>query len=603
MSPAPSPAGKRALDRAAWRARVDRDLRGKDYARALVRHTLDGIAIEPLSDEATTPTGHDPAGWPGAAPFTRGVEAAPPADGWDLRAWVRASDPAQAATHIAEAAALGATSARVSLDPTGAAGVSFQDTDALAPLWAAAPAGFGFDLVGARLRPDHWRRLARVVPQASLGVDPLGALAHVGDPADPLAEMVALADLVARASAPCARVRTAPIHDAGGSPAQALGWALACGAAWLRGLLAAGLPLPSASAAIRLDLAVGTELFAEIAKVRAARLTWSRLTAAVGAPQPLRITGIEAGFHLTRHDPWVNLLRGTAAATAAVLGGANAVVVRPYDSAAGAGAASGRRLALTTQLLLRDESQLHRLADPAGGAWAIEQHTADLSAAAWCELQAIEAAGGPFEALRSGWIRARIDRVWAETERGLRTRRQAITGVSTFPAPTLETGPGRAPVDPPSSAAHPAARLPTRSRAGAWEALRDAADAAAATGQRPSVALVTLGPLRDRSARTSWIENLLAAGGLAIIERPADTPTGPTAPEPAVVLCGSDAALADAGPALARRFSQSGATVAVSGRMPDPLRAAGATVALAQGADVYAALVELLRAAGVEVSP
>jgi methylmalonyl-CoA mutase len=287
------------------------------------------------------------------------------------------------------------------------------------------------------------------------------------------------------------------------------------------------------------------------------------------------------------------------AATAAVLGGAESLTVLPFDTRLAGASAQGLRLAITTQLLLRDETQLHRLVDPAGGSWSVEQLTADLSAAAWAELQEIERQGGAAAALSSGWWSDRLDTVWSDRERRLKTRAQPVTGVSMFPA--ADDGP--APALPGSPSPASPGMLSWRHLSQPWESLKDAAEAwATAHGHAPRATVLTLGPLRERSARTSWVENLLAAGGLDVDNQGA-ADVDPTAVGPLVVLCGTDERTAADGPALAVALVAAGATVAAAGAPTQTLHDAGVTHFLKAGSDVHATLTELVSTLGLEVTP
>ena len=98
---------------------------------------------------------------------------------------------------------------------------------------------------------------------------------------------------------------------------------------------------------------------------------------------------------MSKYDPWVNMLRTTVAAFAAGVGGADAVTVLPFDSPLGAPDAFGRRIARNTSHLLIDESHVATVADPAGGAYAVEKLTDDLAVAAWELFGRLEEGAGP----------------------------------------------------------------------------------------------------------------------------------------------------------------------------------------------------------------
>ena len=127
---------------------------------------------------------------------------------------------------------------------------------------------------------------------------------------------------------------------------------------------------------------------------------------------------------MSAYDPWVNMLRTTVAAFAAGVGGADAVTVLPFDSPLGRPDAFGRRIARNTSSLLISESHLARVADPAGGAYAVEKLTDDLAVAAW-ELFGRLDEGEDLEPL--------IEATVAERDRQVATRKRPLTGLTEFP--------------------------------------------------------------------------------------------------------------------------------------------------------------------------
>ncbi len=281
-----------------------------------------------------------------------------------------------------------------------------------------------------------------------LGLDPLAALARTGSLVGGMnaafRQGAHLLDYV-EAELPLARVfriDTSGYHLAGASEIQELACAAASLVETLRGALAIGVSPQRVAERCSLRLAVGPECFLEIAKLRAARLLWRRiLEAAEVEPPDAQIHALTSARTLSRRDPWVNLLRGTTQCFAAILGGADAITVLPFDHALGGdrvagmppdAAALGRRLARNTQLVLDQEAQLGKVQDPAAGSYAIESLTRDLAAAAWSLFQEIESEGGMAAALQHGGIGRRLQQSRARRAEQLATREQRLTGVSAF---------------------------------------------------------------------------------------------------------------------------------------------------------------------------
>jgi len=356
------------------------------------------------------------------------------------------------------------------------------------------------------------------------GLDPIGAMAITSAPAVSWAPTGAsfaatIANLKrAGFAGPFAAADARPIHDAGGSEAQELAFALAAATAYLRALEAAGVALDDARAAIFFRLAVDADQFLSIAKLRALRLLWARVEQACGlAPKPVFVSAATAWRMLTRRDPWVNLLRATVAVFSAGLGGADAVTVLPFTAALGLPDRFARRLARNTQLILLEEANLAKVVDPAAGTGAIGDLTGQLCLAAWKLFQDIESAGGAVAALEAGLIQRQVAQTRAAREAAVATRRDPLTGTSEFPdlgelpVAVLDVAPlAVAPQTAVDFAALPRMRL-----AEPYEGLRDASDRTlAATGQRPKVFLATLGTAADFAARATFAKNFFEAGGI-----------------------------------------------------------------------------------------
>ncbi len=150
----------------------------------------------------------------------------------------------------------------------------------------------------------------------------------------------------------------------------------------------------SPEAAVGATLAANQDMFLTLAKFRGLRLLWARLLEASGLPQsPLRLHGETSRRMMAKLDPHTNILRATAAVFGAGLGGADSFTVLPFSIAQGLPNAFARRMARNTQLILLEESQLWRVADPASGSGYVESLTHGLCERAWSIFQGIEKTG------------------------------------------------------------------------------------------------------------------------------------------------------------------------------------------------------------------
>lgn len=551
-----------------------------DAPEALIAATsYDGIPIAPLytaDDQAP------PAGFPGLPPFVRGGRPeGQVAAGWDVRA--RYAEPTPDRVNAAVLADLenGVSSLWLVVGPAG------LPADAL----DAALAGVMLDLAPVTMETSGSATDVRAAAEAllslhaqrgipasevggNLGIDPIGLAARSGG--EPALELLATA---AEYAGRYPKLRTIvvdalPYHDAGGSDAEELACALATAVTYLRGLTEAGphgagrdgvgLDIDAAAGQIEFRHAVTGDQFAGIAKLRAARRLWARVTEVCGAGQAARAARIHAVTSapmMTRRDPWVNMLRTTVACFAAGVGGADAVTVAPFDAAIGLPSPFSRRIARNTQSILVDESRLAGVIDPAGGSWYVESRTDALAREAWRIFTDIERAGGIVAELASGRIADRLARTWATRSANIASRQDAITGISEFPNLAEQT------LDRPAAPEPAGGGLPRVRYAQAFEALRDSSDTELAhTGRRPAVFLATLGSIAAHTARASFATNLFAAGGI-------ETPTaGATSEVDQVVaaftasglsvacVCGADRAYAEQAAPLVAALKAAGAT-------------------------------------------
>lgn len=344
-------------------------------------------------------------------------------------------------------------------------------------------------------------------------------------------ELVEVARLARDAGVLGAVVDATVVHDRGASDVQELGYSMAVGATALRALTDAGFGVDEAAQLIEFRYAVTAEQFPMIAKLRAARRLWARVLELSGVStgssddRPQRQHAVTSRPMMSKYDPWTNMLRTTVAAFSAGAGGADCVTVLPFDSPLGRPDGLGRRIARNTSPLLMWESHVAKVADPAGGAYAVEKLTDDLAVAAWTELGRIEEDG--VDALDE-----RIVATAAQRETEIARRMRPITGLTEFPN-LAESLPEREPWTD-----------DVRRYGASFEAMRDEPVA-------QPVFLATLGTVAQHTARATFATNLLAAGGIAVAPAGStdgvETLVAAYAGQPVVCLAGSDAAYSDWG--------------------------------------------------------
>jgi len=609
-----------------WRRLVDKDLKGKPFTS--LQSPLDGgLTLQPLYASQDTP----PPPPPGVAPYVRGTNALGHTEGgWLVCQEYAEPDIAIAAEAIRNDLERGTLAVWLCLGPTR--GIPVKDEGTMERLLSSvllartpvhlesesAPVSMASLLLGVATKAG----VSHQALSGSLGIDPLGILARTGAmPGGVDGTFTEAAPLVTslRESAPELRallVSTRAYSDAGATSVHELAWAIATGVEYLRGMERAGVSPEVAARSVQFALSVGGQFFPEIAKLRAARLLWAKVVAASGGSpeaQAMRLHARTASATKTQRDPWVNILRGTAESFAAVVAGADSISTSPFDEPLGPPDEGARRLARNTQLILRDESSLNRVADPAGGSYYLEQLTTEIARAAWTELQRIEGLGGMEKALAQGDIARVLTETRAARDKAVRTRKHPIVGVSEFPflgETPVKREARKAPGTKESAEASKSVGLKPSRLSEPFELLRDASDRTlAAKGQRPAAFLASLGAVAEHTTRSMWVVNALAAGGIESREKHgfADPAAAVAAFEESgaslAVISGPDAMYPEWVPALTGQLKAKGArVVAVAGRPGDheaAFRAAGVDLFIYAGADLFSLLSSLHAQLGV----
>lgn len=600
-------------DEADWRALVERGLKGAPWSR-LVGQTGDGIALEPLYRESQISTAADISGMPGAAPFIRGGANA----GWTIRQAFENPSVEETNREILSDLAGGVGAIGLAVDPNGASGVAIKsaaDLDvALADvILEAAPVSLDAGVHGLWAAELLETKLKGVAARGTaFNVDPIGALLRTGAQGADAAHVAALVQRL-RLQLPTAKVVRAdarPVHEAGGTEAQEIATALASGIAYLRMVGAEHFPNET-NAAISFAVACGPDVLIEAAKLRALRLCWARVMEATGAAPEQRAAHIHAFTSrrmMTRHDAQTNILRVTTATFAAAIGGADEITAYPFTDALGLPTAFGRRVARNTQNVLMEECRLGHVADPAGGAWFVEQLTRELAAKAWEIMQSLEAQGGIVAAFQSGALGKLVSDARIARQKRIATRRETITGVTDFPLLGVEPPAfvdRRLPAGDGASRQDAGGPLHPIRWAAPFEALRDRAERA-----RARIFFANMASLAEFSPRAQFARNFFAAGGIASIGEETAYPTMEALVDAfrastsrVAVIASTDACYAEHAENCAQRLKAAGADWVVLAGKPGEseakLRAAGVDQFIAVGSDVLSELETLHAALGV----
>jgi methylmalonyl-CoA mutase, N-terminal domain len=267
------------------------------------------------------------------------------------------------------------------------------------------------------------------------------------------------------------------IREAGSTAVQEVAFTLAHGLAYVDAALERGLSIDEFAPRLSFFFNAHNHFLEEVAKFRAARRLWAELVRERYAPADerslwLRFHTQTAGSTLTAQQPENNVVRVAIQALAAVCGGTQSLHTNSRDEALGLPTEDSARLALRTQQIVALESGVADVADPLGGAWAIEALTDRIVAGARAYIARIDEMGGPIAALESGFQAREIADAAYETQRAIEEGRQKVVGVNCFEMD------GESPVE--ALAIDPRAEREQCERLAAYRAGRDAARAAAA---------------------------------------------------------------------------------------------------------------------------
>src|SRR3954464_13570927 len=231
--------------------------------------------------------------------------------------------------------------------------------------------------------------------------------------------------------------------EAGATPAQEIAFTLANGIEYVRAAVAAGQHVDDFAPRLAFFFVARTTLLEEVAKFRAARRIWARvMREEFGARDPksqmLRFHTQTAGVQLTAQQPEVNLIRVTTQAIAAILGGTQSLHTNSFDEAIALPTEKAARLAVRTQQVLANETDLTATVDPFAGSYAVERMTDDVESAARALMAKVEDLGGAVAAIERGFQKREIEQAAYETAQQIEAGWRVFVGVNSHQVPADE---------------------------------------------------------------------------------------------------------------------------------------------------------------------
>jgi len=250
-----------------------------------------------------------------------------------------------------------------------------------------------------------------------------------------------IADILAYTAAKMPRFNSISIsgyhmQEAGATSDIELGYTLADGLEYLRTGIKAGLDIDAFAPRISFFWAAGMNHFMEIAKMRAARMLWSKIVRGFNPKNPksmaLRTHTQTSGWSLTEQDPYNNIGRTCIEAMAAALGHTQSLHTNALDEAIALPTDFSARIARNTQIYIQEETQICRAVDPWGGSWYVESLTHEIAHKAWGHIREIENLGGMSKAIESGVPKMRIEEAAARTQAKIDSGVQTIVGTNRY---------------------------------------------------------------------------------------------------------------------------------------------------------------------------
>lgn len=513
-----------------WVAKITADLKGADFERKLVWRTNEGFNVQPfyrredIKDLPAIDT------MPGEFPYLRGTRDN---NDWLIRQAVIGSTAQELNDHAKHILNRGVESLGITLGKDVKAAdlaVVLKDIDLhkveininCCPGCAVEVATELVKLIEAAGAADDFR--------GSIGYNPFKRLLKHGlaFPKDAAAEGKALYEVVKPIKGlRCFAVDSYMLNNAGAYITQELGIALAWGAEWMNMMTDAGLAPAEVACRIKFNMGISSNYFMELAKFRAARMLWAEIVKAYN-PEcecacKMKVHAVTSEFNQTLYDSHVNLLRSMTETMSAALAGVDSIETLPFDRCYKRPDEFSERIARNQQVLLREESHLDKVVDPAGGSYYIETLTASIAAQAWKVFTEIEEKGGFDAMLRSGEIQGKVNESGVKRHLDVARRKESLLGTNQFPnfnEMALDKLEGEGKCCKCGCATQEAAdgavtSLVMDRAASQFEQLRLDTERAA---NRPKVFMLTIGNLAMRLARAQFSSNFFGCAGYEIID-------------------------------------------------------------------------------------
>ncbi|QFY62679.1 methylmalonyl-CoA mutase (plasmid) [Rhizobium grahamii] len=450
-----------------WQTLAEREL--KTSPDTLVWETPEGITVKPLYTQADTESLVHLGSLPGLAPFTRGPRATMYAGRpWTIRQYAGFSTAEASNAFYRKALAAGQQGVSVAFDlathrgydsdhprvegDVGKAGVAIDSVEDMKILFDGIPlekVSVSMTMNGAVIPI-----LANFIVAGEEQGVPLEALSGTIQndilkefmvrntyiyPPEPSMRIVAdIIEYTARKMPKFNSISISGYHmqEAGATLVQELAFTLADGREYVRAALAKGLNVDDFAGRLSFFFAIGMNFFMEAAKLRAARLLWTRIMEEF---KPMKASSLmlrthcqTSGVSLQEQDPYNNIVRTAFEAMSAVLGGTQSLHTNSFDEAIALPTEFSARIARNTQLILQHETGVTKVVDPLAGSYYVESLTSELAEKAWVLIEEVEALGGMTKAVNEGLPKRLIEQAATRRQAAVDKGDEIIVGVNKY---------------------------------------------------------------------------------------------------------------------------------------------------------------------------
>ncbi|MFC2102466.1 methylmalonyl-CoA mutase family protein [Bacteroidota bacterium] len=558
-----------------WEERIRKDLKGADYAKTLIWETPEGFPVKPYYTEKDLEGLDHLRTLPGEFPFLRGFRR--DGDNWQIRQDIQSINVEEANT-IAKDAIRG-----------GAQAVGFNARE-ITTHQQIRKLLENIDLTQVSLHFSHSRsypltaelllyevdrqKIDPKLLKGSINFDPFSYLLTHGDfyvsLANNLDEATYLLNNMQKKMPQykVLAINGSRFQNAGSTLVQELAFTLASGNEYLAGLTERGFYADQLASRMSFTFALGSNYFLEIAKLRAARLLWSKIVEQYQPEDPstcrMHIHCVTATWNKTIFDPYVNMLRTTTEGMSGVLGNADSISILPFDMPYHPADAFSDRIARSQQLIFKEESSLDKVADPTAGAYFIESMTDSIASHAWELFKEVEERGGLVESIKQNFIQDAVAQSRIQKEKDVARRKVLLLGTNQYPG-LAEKMLYKIPAESLVANETPSTykkMLPFRA-AEPVETLRlDTERYIASGGKAPAVFLFTMGNLSKLRARAGFTTNFFGCAGYEIFDNPgfktidAGVKAAIKSEAEIIVICGSDDDYKQIVPEIATRLKE-----------------------------------------------